>query len=108
MADERQLIEVEVAYARPDRQVVIPVRVASNALVSDAIEASGVLKQFPEIDLDGANKVGVFGKLTRMNAPLQPGDRVEIYRQLIADPKEARRAKASEAKRGKDEEAAEE
>jgi putative ubiquitin-RnfH superfamily antitoxin RatB of RatAB toxin-antitoxin module len=108
MADEQQLIEVEVAYARPDRQVVIPVRVASNALVSDAIEASGVLKQFPEIDLDGANKVGVFGKLTRMNAPLQPGDRVEIYRQLIADPKEARRAKASEAKRGKDEEAAEE
>lgn len=106
MADEQQLIEVEVAYARPDRQVVIPVRVASNALVSDAIEASGVLKQFPEIDLDGANKVGVFGKLTRMNAPLQPGDRVEIYRQLIADPKEARRAKASEAKRGKDEEAA--
>jgi putative ubiquitin-RnfH superfamily antitoxin RatB of RatAB toxin-antitoxin module len=106
MADEQEMIEVEVSYARPDRQVVIPVRVASTALVSDAIEASGVLKQFPEIDLDGANKVGVFGKLTRMNATLQPGDRVEIYRQLIADPKESRRAKASEAKGKKDGEAA--
>ncbi len=106
MAEESEMIEVEVAYARPDCQVVIPVQVAHNALVSDAIEASGVLRQFPEIDLDGANKVGVFGKLTRMNAPLKAGDRIEIYRQLIADPKEARRAKAGEAKQKKDDDAA--
>jgi putative ubiquitin-RnfH superfamily antitoxin RatB of RatAB toxin-antitoxin module len=98
MADDEEMIEVEVAYARPDVQVIIPVRVAAGASVSAAIEESGLLKQFPDIDLDGANKVGVFGKLTRLNAPLQAGDRVEIYRQLIADPKEARRAKAGQAK----------
>lgn len=103
MADEDDRIEVEIAYARPDAQVVIAVHVAPGAPVSEAIEASGVLKQFPDIDLDGVNKVGVFGKLTKLNAPLQAGDRVEIYRQLIADPKEARRAKASEAKQKKGE-----
>lgn len=101
MADDDDRIEVEVAYARPDAQVVIAVRVAPGAPVTEAIEASGVLKQFPDIDLDGANKVGVFGKLARLNAPLQAGDRVEIYRQLIADPKEARRTKAGDAKQKK-------
>lgn len=102
MADDEDRIEVEVAYARPDAQVVVTVHVAPGAPVSEAIEASGVLKQFPDIDLESVNKVGVFGKLTKLSAPLQAGDRVEIYRQLIADPKEARRAKASDAKQKKD------
>lgn len=100
-------IEVEVAYALPETQVVIPVRVDAGAPVQEAIDQSGILKQYPEIDLASANKVGVFGKLTRLDAPLQPGDRVEIYRALIADPKESRRAKAAEGKQAGKREAGE-
>lgn len=92
---ETDKIEVEVAYALPGLQVILPVQLAPGAVVEDAIRQSGVLEQFPEIDL-AANKVGVFGKLAKLDAALQPGDRVEIYRALIADPKEARRKKAVE------------
>lgn len=99
-------MEVEVAYALPEMQVVIPVKIAAGAPVEEAIAQSGILKQFPEIDL-ASNKVGVFGKLTRLDAALQPGDRVEIYRALIADPKEARRAKAAEGKQSGKREAGE-
>lgn len=95
--DEAGKIDVEVTYARPDVQVVIPIRVAPGTVVSDAIEQSGILAQFPEIDL-GQNKIGIFGKLTKLDTALQPGDRVEIYRPLIADPKESRRAKAAQEK----------
>jgi putative ubiquitin-RnfH superfamily antitoxin RatB of RatAB toxin-antitoxin module len=86
-------IEVEVAYALPQIQVVLPVQLPAGAVVGDAIRESGILKQFPEIDLAN-NKVGIFGKLSKLDAVLQPGDRVEIYRPLVADPKEARRKKA--------------
>ncbi len=84
---------VEVAYARPDQQVIIPVRVPAGATLEEAIERSGVLERFPEIDL-ARNKVGVFGKPSKLSAGLRPGDRVEIYRPLIADPKEVRRRRA--------------
>lgn len=90
-------IEVEVSYARPDVQVIIPVKVEANATVEEVIRLSGVLEQFPDIDL-AVNKVGVFGKLSKLSAPLQAGDRVEIYRPLIADPKESRRQRAAETK----------
>jgi len=90
-------IEVEVSYARPDAQVIIPVKVDAHATVEEAIRLSGVLEQFPDIDL-AVNKVGVFGKLSKLGAQLQPGDRVEIYRPLIADPKESRRQRAAEGK----------
>ena len=96
---ETDKIEVEVAYALPGLQVILPVQLAPGAVVEDAIRQSGVLEQFPEIDL-AANKVGVFGKLAKLDAALQPGDRVEIYRALIADPKEARRKKAVEQQEG--------
>ncbi len=99
MADEKQQMEVEVAYALPREQVVIAVHVDADAPVQEAIDRSGILKQFPEIDL-GKNKVGIFGKLTKLDAVPQPGDRIEIYRALIADPKESRRAKAAEDKAG--------
>jgi putative ubiquitin-RnfH superfamily antitoxin RatB of RatAB toxin-antitoxin module len=92
---EADKIEVEVAYALPGLQVVLPVQLAPGAVVEDAIRQSGILDQFPEIDL-AANKVGVFGKLAKLDATVQAGDRVEIYRALIADPKEARRKKAVE------------
>jgi len=90
-------IAVEVAYARSDVQVVIPVRVHTGATVADALSQSKIIERFPEIDLETA-KVGIFGKLTRMDTVLKPRDRVEIYRPLIADPKEVRRQRAAEGK----------
>lgn len=90
-------IVVEVAYATPAMQLILPVRLAPGATVQQAIEASGVLDKFPEIDLK-QNKFGVFGKLTKADAPLRDKDRVEIYRKLIADPKEVRRQRAEEGK----------
>ena len=95
MADEP--IEVEVAYARPDEQVILPLRVPAGTAIEDAIRRSGILDRFPEIDL-AANKVGVFGKVGRLDQALAEGDRVEIYRPLIADPKEARKQRAAEGK----------
>ncbi|NIR29260.1 MAG: RnfH family protein [Gammaproteobacteria bacterium] len=89
----RELISVEVAYARPDVQVVIPLRVPPGATVEAAIRASGILERFPEIDLS-RHRVGVFGKLTEPDRTLEAGDRVEIYRPLVVDPKTARRRRA--------------
>ncbi len=88
---------MEVVYARPDTQPVIMVEVESGATVEHAIRRSGVLERFPEIDLE-RNRVGVFGKLTRLDRRLGPGDRVEIYRPLLGDPKEIRRQLAAQGK----------
>lgn len=93
-----ELIQVEVAYARPDKQVLIVVVIEAGATAQDAIHRSGVLTHFPEINLD-INKVGIFGKLGKLNAPLRDGDRVEIYRPLVADPKEMRRQRAVQGKK---------
>ena len=95
MADER--IEVEVAYARPDEQLILPLQVPAGTTIEEAIRRSGVLERFPEIDLAQA-KVGVFGKVGKLDQVLGPGDRAEIYRPLIADPKEARKQRAAEGK----------
>lgn len=92
---ESDKIRVEVAYARPDVQVVIPIEIGPDATAEEAIRHSGVLELFPEIDL-AINKIGVFGKLVKPGTALHPGDRLEIYRQLIADPKEARRKRAAD------------
>lgn len=93
-------ITVEVAYALPDEQVVIEVKISAGGTVEDAIKHSGILISYPDIDL-ALNKVGVFGKITKMHTVLRAGDRVEIYRPLIADPKEVRRKRAAEGKRMK-------
>ncbi|OOG28720.1 RnfH family protein [Thioalkalivibrio denitrificans] len=98
MNDER--IAVEVAYARPDVQVIVPVTVPQGATVDDALRASEIVERFPEIDLEKA-KVGIFGKLTKRDTVLKPRDRVEIYRALIADPKEVRKQRAAAGKRMK-------
>ena len=92
-----ETIGVEVAYARPDTQLILPVTVAGDATIEDAIRASGILDKFPDIDLK-VNKVGVFGKLSKLGNGLREGDRIEIYRALIADPKEVRRKRAAEGK----------
>lgn len=99
MASDNPLtIRVEVAYARPDAQVIIPVEVPEGTTLEQAIVQSRIQEQFPEIQLQVA-KVGVFGKLGKLSATLRAGDRVEIYRPLIADPKEVRRKRAAEGKR---------
>ena len=93
-------IEVEVAYALPHEQVILKATISEGGTVTDAIKHSGILVTYPEIDL-AENKVGVFGKMTKATAVLRAGDRVEIYRPLIADPKEVRRQRAAEGKRMK-------
>ena len=94
MADK---ILVEVAYALPERQVILPLSIQLGATVEEAIKHSGMMERFPEIDLT-QSKVGIFSKLTKMDALLRDKDRVEIYRPLIADPKEVRRKRAEEGK----------
>jgi len=89
--------EVEVSYARPDEQVIVPLKIAPGTTLEQAVVQSGILDRFSEIDL-AKNKLGVFGKLAKKDVPLKPGDRVEIYRPLIADPKEARKKRAAEGK----------
>lgn len=91
-------IQVEVVYALPQRQEIIPVTLAEGATVRQAVEASGLLRKYPDIELDGANKLGVFAKLTKADAVLRDRDRVEIYRPLIADPKAVRKKRADEGK----------
>lgn len=93
-------INVEVAYAEPEKQVIRPVTVAADTLIADAIEKSGILHDFPQIKLEDA-KVGIFGKIASLKAKLSDGDRIEIYRPLIADPKEVRRRRAAEGKKMK-------
>ncbi len=92
-----QLIHVEVAYAKEKEQALLAVEGEKGLTVQEAIERSGILKRFSEIDL-GVNKVGIYGKLTKLAKPLEHGDRVEIYRPLIADPKEQRKKRAAEGK----------
>ena len=88
---------VEVAYALPNKQLIIPVQIAPGASVEIAIQASGILEKFPDIDLS-VNQIGVFGKLAKLETPLRHLDRVEIYRPLIADPKEVRKQRAEDGK----------
>jgi putative ubiquitin-RnfH superfamily antitoxin RatB of RatAB toxin-antitoxin module len=90
--------KVEVVYATPDRQALYAVNVAAGATVRDAIERSGVLAAFPEIDL-AHHRVGIHGKLATLATPLCDEDRVEILRPLQADPQEARRQRAVRRRR---------
>jgi len=94
MADsDLDMIHVEVAYAREDVQVILGLDVPQGTTLEQAIQQSGILERFPEIDLD-KNKVGIFGKISKRDAILREHDRVEIYRPLLADPKVSRRQRA--------------
>lgn len=90
-------IHVEVVYGRQDRQKVARVMLNEGATVRDAVERSGLLAEFPEIDL-AKNKLGIWNKLAKADAVVRDMDRVEIYRPLIADPKEVRKQRAAEGK----------
>lgn len=99
MANNEQF-QVEVAYARPDVQVILTVDVDATTTLREAVERSGLLERFPEIELASA-RMGIFGKLAKPGDTLRPRDRIEIYRPLIADPKEVRKQRAAEGKRMK-------
>lgn len=83
-------MNVGVCYAEADRQVWLRLETPDGSTVEQAIRHSGLLRQFPEIDL-GRQKVGIFGKLVKLDAPVKDGDRIEIYRPITADPKTVRR-----------------
>ena len=90
-------IQIEVAFALPHKQKIIALEVDSSSTVKQAVEASGIVALFDDIDIDSA-KLGVFGKAVKPDSyQLKVGDRIEIYRPLIADPKEARKKRAAKA-----------
>ena len=91
MADEA--IGIEVAYAATDRQILIPLRMPEGTTVAQAIAASGILQEFPEIDLK-QQKTGIFSQICELDRPVKAGDRVEIYRPLAQNPMDARRNRA--------------
>lgn len=95
--ENKPLINVEVAYALADKQALIPLMLEEGSSAQQAIEASGILSQFSEIDLTKC-RIGIFGKLSKLNVVLREKDRVEIYRPLIADPKAVRKKRAEEGK----------
>ncbi|MDP1772042.1 MAG: RnfH family protein [Methylobacter sp.] len=87
------MVNVEVAYAKPEQQVIVTVAMEEGATVEAAIESSGLLELFPEIAMSEL-KVGIFGVACKLDQLVREGDRIEIYRPLVHDPKEARRQRA--------------
>lgn len=94
---QSEVIDIEVAYARPDCQELVKIRLPPGTTVQQAIKVSGLLQKYPEIDLS-KSKVGIYAKLCKLDTSLRHKDRVEIYRPLLADPKEVRRRRAAEGK----------
>ena len=90
-------ITVEVAYALPQQQLIMPVQVSNETTAEEAIKKSGIMGKFPEIDLE-KNDIGIFGIRKTLDTKLRHLDRIEIYRPLIADPKEVRKQRAAEGK----------
>jgi len=88
------LIDVEVAYATPEQQMIVALKMPEGTTVEQAINASDLLSRFSEIDAADI-KAGIFGCVCKLNQQLRQADRVEIYRPLIHDPKEARRQRAA-------------
>lgn len=91
------MIQVEVAYATPEQQKIILVRVPAGATVHDCIVRSNITQFFADIDLD-QQKVGIWSKACKLDTTPRDGDRIEIYRPLTADPKEVRRRRANRLK----------
>jgi putative ubiquitin-RnfH superfamily antitoxin RatB of RatAB toxin-antitoxin module len=94
---KNNLLTIEVAYAAPNKQVILKVEIEQGSTLEDAIQQSGILIEFPEIKL-AQSTIGVFSKKRQLSDLVQQGDRIEIYRSLTIDPKEARRAKAKATK----------
>jgi putative ubiquitin-RnfH superfamily antitoxin RatB of RatAB toxin-antitoxin module len=86
-------MEIEVAYATPDKQILLSMDVPVSCTVAEAISLSGIREEFPDMELD-PKAVGIFSRKVSMDHELKEGDRVEIYRPLLADPKEMRKQRA--------------
>lgn len=94
------LISIEVVYPLAHEQLLFKATVPSGATLKEGILASGILKHYPELVLDKVD-VGIFGKLATLDTALRAKDRIEIYRPLLADPKEVRKQRAAEGKKMK-------
>ena len=92
-----ETISIEVCYALSNKQELVKLSLAAGSSLQQAIEASGLLEKYPEIDLK-KNKFGIWNKLSKADSVLRDKDRIEIYRPLIADPKEVRKQRAAEGK----------
>lgn len=105
--DKAKLISVEVAYALPNKQVILAVKVPEGTTVFEAAEQSGIARQFAQINLD-SDPMGIFGKAVRdpKTESVNAGDRIEIYRPLLVDPKASRAKRAEKVKQQKEEDAA--
>ena len=99
MENADEPLNITLAYAAGDRVYLLPLRLPDGATVMDAVRESGILERCPEIDL-AVNKLGVFNRVTDGATQLRDGDRVEIYRPLLADPRAARRHRAARQKAG--------
>lgn len=97
MSEDTQ-ITVEVAYALPDRQALLTLTVPEGTTALEAVQRSSISKQFPELTLDDSSPLGIFGQAVPASQQLREGDRVEIYRPLLADPKDVRKARAARVK----------
>lgn len=93
VSDDENLLAIEVAYAKPEEQVIVNLNVPEGTTAEQAVQLSGLLSRFPEISLTEL-KVGIFGVICKLEQRVKQGDRVEIYRPLLNDPKEARRQRA--------------
>jgi putative ubiquitin-RnfH superfamily antitoxin RatB of RatAB toxin-antitoxin module len=89
---------IEVAYALEDKQTLLNLEVGTDTTLKQAIELSGMLELYPQINLL-QDKTGIFGKIAKLDTILREKDRVEIYRPLIADPKEVRKERAAQGKK---------
>lgn len=98
MDEVANAIVVEVAYALPDEQTLLSLDVSEGTEIKDVIIQSKILEEYPELELDKLD-VGIFGKMAKMDYQVREFDRIEIYRPLIADPKEVRKRRAAEGKR---------
>lgn len=78
-------MQIGVAYSEPSQQIWLNIEVPDDATVQAAVEKSGILKMFPTIDL-AKQKVGIFGRVVKLDSPVRPGDRIEIYRAITCDP----------------------
>ena len=94
---EVELIDVEVAYARSDQQMLLRVRVPPGTTAGQAIDASGILDHFPKLDWKNTS-IGIFGKVCKPEHILNAGDRVEVYRPLLMDPMQQRRQRAAKSR----------
>jgi putative ubiquitin-RnfH superfamily antitoxin RatB of RatAB toxin-antitoxin module len=92
-----EMLSIEVCYALSGKQEIVRLKLPVGSTLQQALEASGLLGKYPEIDLK-KNKFGIFAKLSKLDSVLRDQDRVEIYRPLIADPKEVRKQRAAEGK----------